>query len=87
MRLPRNNFRDLREPNPVLVAERQISKQVSDGRDAAFFERGGAVRATPRRYFTGFESAMVCDRSALAVSAHKRASRNALQVIPLSFLN
>ena len=51
MHLPRNNFRDLRESNAVLVAERQIAEQIADGRDAALLERRRAMRPHAAQIF------------------------------------
>ncbi len=49
--LPRNNFRDLREANAVLVAKRQIPQQVADGHDSALLERRRALRPHPAQVF------------------------------------
>ena len=42
--LPGDNLGDLRKSHAILVAKWQIPEQIGYGHDAAFFQRGGALR-------------------------------------------
>ncbi len=51
LHLPGNNFGDLRESNPVLVAEWQIAEQVANGHNPALLERRRTMRPHAAQIF------------------------------------